>query len=92
MRNRSMADSKAPERLGCKAVIVTGGGRGIGEAIARRSGAEGASAAVNHRSSAKDAGTAAWGIPKNGSEGLSLDPTPERGERGDTRKSERRAR
>lgn len=52
--------------------IVTGGGRGIGAAVARTLGARGARVVVNYRSAAEDAGQVAADVTRAGGEGLAV--------------------
>jgi 3-oxoacyl-[acyl-carrier protein] reductase len=55
-----------------KRALVTGAGRGIGAAIARRLSADGASVAVNYRSSASDAEALVAEIVKRGAKAVAL--------------------
>ncbi|MER6347579.1 SDR family NAD(P)-dependent oxidoreductase [Streptomyces sp. NPDC001595] len=59
-------------RLDGRAVLVTGGSRGIGRAIATRLAAEGAAVAVNYRSRAADAAEVVDEITANGGRAVAL--------------------
>ena len=65
-----MADEPAPIPASRGAVVVTGGGRGIGAAISRRLAADGYAVAVNYRSDAAAAEALVAAIERDGGRAL----------------------
>ncbi len=67
-----MSDQKTIYPLSGKAVIVTGGSRGIGAQVARRFGAAGCKVAVFYRSGADAAGTVVRDVDVAGGQGMAV--------------------